>query len=206
MRIHKAKARKQYPCRKCSDPIEAGQEYLWYKHRYRPKVKFHTKHGYPRPSELTTSDKLFELYGAREALEDAISEIQGQGFEPEVPENQEMDDGDILLELLDRINAALDDLGAAVDEAVETAGSVADGYEESADNVEEYFGETEQVSNMRDNADQIREWIDALESVDLSDRPSAAQGEDLETSISVAQEFIESKIEELEGAIGELNL
>jgi len=59
---------------------------------------------------------------------------------------------------------------------------------------------------MRDNADQIREWIDALERVDLSDRPSAAQGEDLETDVSIAQEFIESKIEELEGAIGELNL
>lgn len=62
--------KKVYRCTKCRDEIVAGQEYREWSFRYGGTYRMHAKCGFPRPSQLTGSDKLQRLYEAREALED----------------------------------------------------------------------------------------------------------------------------------------
>lgn len=135
MRIHRQKARKNYTCTKCRVAIVPGDVYLWYKHRYRPKTR-RCNRCYPRPSELTTSDKLAQLYGAQEGLED----LQGGG-------------------------ASRDDVVNVLTEAATTATDVGEEYNQSADNMEEHFSGSYQVDEIREKADACEVWAEQLESL-----------------------------------------
>lgn len=61
-----------YPCRKCQDPIKAGDKYFEWKHRHAPFSRQHATHGAPKQSELC-SGKMSGVYAANEALEEVIS-------------------------------------------------------------------------------------------------------------------------------------
>ncbi len=54
-----------YPCRKCSEPIKAGEKYYEWKHRYSAPSRQHQTHGHPRQSELCTG-KMSGVYAAVE--------------------------------------------------------------------------------------------------------------------------------------------
>lgn len=60
-----------YPCRKCSEPIKAGDEYYEWQHRHAPPSRQHASHGAPRQSELCTG-KMSAVYAAVESIEDAV--------------------------------------------------------------------------------------------------------------------------------------
>lgn len=64
----------QGKCRRCGAVIKLGDSYFWFANRLgRMSVRkvFCAAHR-PRPSEVTTSDKLSQLYGAQEAFEDQV--------------------------------------------------------------------------------------------------------------------------------------
>lgn len=61
-----------YPCRKCSEPIKAGEKYYEWKHRHADPSRQHSTHGAPKQSELCTG-KMSGVYAANEALEEAIA-------------------------------------------------------------------------------------------------------------------------------------
>ncbi len=72
---HVKKARggeKPKKCYRCQTPIKAGDEYYWFANRMgRMSVrKDYCKNHRPRASEMTTSDKLSQLYAAQEEFGD----------------------------------------------------------------------------------------------------------------------------------------
>ncbi|MDH3729553.1 MAG: hypothetical protein OES13_00305 [Acidimicrobiia bacterium] len=79
MRVHHVKKARlaQGPCEACERPISAGVGYKWIKARYGPKKARHEACATWRPSEMTGSDKLSRLYAARENVEDAMNEWDG---------------------------------------------------------------------------------------------------------------------------------
>ena len=146
MKIHRQKSRNGYietkgvrrdlVCGRCTKPIAAGDEYLWFQHAFSSKVIRCLQH-YPRQSELTTSDKLARLFSIQE------------GFD------------DLLKELLKATNAdeVVSFLESAEDEAREVGGE----YNESADNIEEGFGhETSMSEEIRGKGDSCETWANAL--------------------------------------------
>ena len=61
-----------YPCRKCPEPIKAGEKYYEWKHRHSAPSRQHQTHGAPKQSELCTG-KMSGVYAANESLEEAIA-------------------------------------------------------------------------------------------------------------------------------------
>ena len=106
-RVIQVKAAKAVPrpwkCRRCGHEIQPGEPYKWFKSPYRPPVYYCQAHN-PRPSELTTSDKLATLYGVQEGVEDDL-----QAFR----------DGKI----------GIEDLASSLESAADEAEGVADEYE-----------------------------------------------------------------------------
>lgn len=142
MRIHNVKkSQREYVCSKCRQPIEKGHPYRWWKHRYASKTRWHISHGYPGPADLTTSEKLARLYEVQDSMYSALTEYE---------DNPEL----------------FDELEDAITGGIEEARDVGAEYEEGADNIEEYFGETTQVSMMREKFEAIENWTDNLESID----------------------------------------
>lgn len=139
MRVNVVKAAKPVPtprlCRRCSHGIQAGESYKWLQPRYGAKVFYCHQHS-PRPSEMTSSDKLARLYEAQEGLMDDADAFVHSGLEGE-------------------------DLKASIEQAIETAREVGDEYSESADKMEEYFP----GSDIREKADACEEWASELESM-----------------------------------------
>ena len=76
MKINSQVARKEYKCGKCSCTINKGDTYLSYSPKYQAK-KIRCKNCYPKPSELTSSEKLSTLYSIQESMDEykSIEEI-----------------------------------------------------------------------------------------------------------------------------------
>ncbi len=118
MRIRSVKkSRKAWRCSKCGGALPIGSGYIWWKYMRGPTIRWGLEHGHPRPSDLTTSDKLANLYLAQETIEDitfAPSEIE------EISED------------LGGIASEVEEAGALVDEAIA-------GYQESVEQITQYF-------------------------------------------------------------------
>ena len=68
-----------YSCRKCSEPIKAGEKYYQWQHKHQPPSRQHQSHGAPRQSELCTG-KMSGVYAAIESVEDAINSGDPSGL------------------------------------------------------------------------------------------------------------------------------
>lgn len=163
MRIHLVKkARKEHYCRKCGGVIGIGDSYRWWKHKFAARTCWHEKHGPPGSADLTTSEKLSTCYSIVDtigSLAGDLSMFSGPSLEQGDPGYEEAlaHSKEELIELLE--NTVLE-LEGAYDEAQDVGYE----YESGADNIEEYFGETEQVSEMREKAYAIEEWCQEIDS------------------------------------------
>lgn len=121
--------------------ILPGMEYLTWKPRMGGRRFRHAECGYPRPSELTTSDKLSQLYAATEAAEDSIS-----AWAPGEDDNDPSELQDVLRTCAEEVRA------------------VGEGYRESAQNIEDGFGHrTYQCDELEGKADELDGFADSLE-------------------------------------------
>jgi len=193
MKIHKqvAHASKfERKCRKCSTKIQIGQVYYWIKHRNMPTENFCKDH-YPKPRDLTLSDKLRTLYDAQESLEQVVRNFEGvdvseaaewQGesspVEPDVEDdnpdkesiysdwegemNEWEDNRAKYQEACSKLDSALSDLASELESIEESVREVADGYHEGADAQEEYFPNSSKVEENREKGDNAEEWADAI--------------------------------------------
>jgi len=131
-----AKAQKdQGKCSKCGAEIKLGEPYKWFKNRIgRSSIRRVFCAGCSiRPSDMTTSSKLSDLYLCQETLEDAISEA-----------------------------ATTEDLTAALNTAADSAREVAEAYRDSVQNMPENLQQSSTASEMEDKADNIESWADEL--------------------------------------------
>ena len=151
MRIHVVmKSRKdQGNCGKCGIELPKGSSYRWIKFRFGPKRKRCSRHECRfRGSDMTTSDKISDLYSAQEQIEDAMGLLQGA--------LQEMEPEGIALDL--------DTLAETIEDSIFLVEGAADGYEESAANLDEYFPGSAQVDMCNEKADNCRNYQTELES------------------------------------------
>lgn len=150
MRVnHVKRAAKPGICEVCHGDIRIGQPYCWIKSRYGPKRSRHTTCRPFRPSDLTSNEKLSNLYAIQERIED---ETSAWG----------------LLESTD-----LDDLVSALDDAATEAREVAEAYQESAGNLESGFGHaTSQSEELASNGSEVEGWADELEQLSSALEPA----------------------------------
>jgi len=172
------KARKEYKCGKCGATIHKGEEYYRIFQRFRKPI-IRCKKCRPRPSELTTSDKLSRLYGASEDVEDKLKEAE--------PTKE------FLQELLETLEFAISE-----------AEEVGEEYNESADNMEEYFPNAPQVDEMRERAEYCEEWRDELESA--KDEVEALIDEWEEVSEEEKKSKFDDVIMTVESAVSSLSM
>lgn len=130
---HVKKARKDHP-----GGIKKGESYYHWSFRYGGK---HVSKTYPRPSQLTSSDKLSRLYSAQENFED----------------NQE--------------GADKDALEALCQEAANEVREVGEEYRESCDNIRESFENSPVADDCEEKADACDSLADALEYLDFNSIP-----------------------------------
>jgi hypothetical protein len=142
-------------CGKCGTEIKVGDPYKWVAlgGAYGGHKKYACSSCQFRQSDLTSSDKLSQLYVIQENLEDLLNGEWSQG-----------------------------DLAGALEEASGDANGVAEEYTESADNIEEGFGhETYQSGEIREKAEACEEWASALEDaaseIENMDDPDADESE-----------------------------
>ncbi len=142
-RIHKIdKSRVEHKCSRCGVTIKKGEPYFYAEPRYGGRVIGCILHR-PRPSQLTSSDKLATLYGTQEALEDII--------------NPDHDDRE-------QIETYLNDLDSQLETSAEEVRDVGEQYEESASNMEEYFTSgSSQIDEIREKSEACESWADDLE-------------------------------------------
>lgn len=139
---HVAKARRDAgKCRRCGVKIKAGDAYYWFANRLgKTSVrKEFCNNCRPRPSEITMSDKLSQLYGAQEAIEDSLKrgELSFEEFRSGVV--------------------------GALEEASETANTVAEEYRESRENLPENFQGSAVGEGLEEKATSCEAWQEVLE-------------------------------------------
>jgi len=133
------KARKsQGACSKCQTKIKKGDPYKWIKPRYGMRRVVCGKCQF-KSSDLTSSDKLSQVYSAQEDCEAAI-----QGW--------------------DGSNGTVDDLKDALTTAAGSIREVGEGYQESADNIHQTFSESSTADDCEEKANSLESWADEFES------------------------------------------
>lgn len=125
-----------YGCRKCSEPIKAGDQYYEWKHRHAAPSRQHMSHGSPRQSELCTG-KMSGVYAAIEGLEDTIAEARKT---------------DDISGLVDALNTAAEEVDGVKDE-----------YEEGLSNMPEPLQQSSSGEAIQEKIDGLQEFHDALE-------------------------------------------
>ena len=134
-------------CRRCAKPIKKGDSYFWFANRIgrsSRKSTFCADHR-PRPSEMTTSDKLSQLYAAREAVEDAMRRSDDNGNTVSLEDYKEA------------VQAALED-------AASTARDVGEEYRDSKSNLPDSLQDSQTGQDIEEKADACDAWADELES------------------------------------------
>lgn len=137
MRVNRVKHARKSPgaCGACGETIAKGEAYKYVEPRYRARMVRHERCRDWRPSELTSSDKLAQLYGATESYEEGVPYGSPEDWAQ-----------------------ALRDLSEQVKE-------VAEGYRESAQNIEDGFQHsTQQSDELNERADELESWGDEIES------------------------------------------
>jgi hypothetical protein len=199
VKIHEVKkSRKDRICNKCGEPIKAGSPYRWWKHMRAPQTSWHWHHGGPKPSDLTTSDKLARVLEAREAIEEAFENLEAiDKWLPSVD-----DEGYLMLlgELIAEIEDALIDVQDAINDNIDELRNVAYEYEESADNVEEYFGPTDNTEEWRERAYSIESYADQIEGIDIETLLEALADEDNPILGEYLVKDVEDILSEYDGA------
>lgn len=147
MKVHLVKKcrKDQGKCRRCQAEIKKGDPYRWIKFAFGPRFVYCQDH-YPRPSEMTMSDHLSNLYLAREDVEDCIDEVNGAL------------QYDGMLFVIDNTTTLVEFIA----DAAEVADNERDSYEESAMNVDEHFPGSSQVDEIQEKANACSEWSDDL--------------------------------------------
>lgn len=183
------KARKdQGKCGNCGDPLPAGSAYRWIKFRFGSKrIRCMKRSCRFRNSDMTTSDKLSDIYLAQKDCEDVIEEvfqvvgtiIPEEGVWPET------------------IRAELERLADQLDESRGTAEQVAEGYEESAYALEEYFSGSARIDEINEKANAAREYSDQIEEKAREIRNMIANFEGDEPEWTAESEWPESEITDL---------
>lgn len=169
----------QGSCESCARPIDVGEGYRWIQARYGPKRSRHLTCPIWRPSEMTSNDKLADLYAAVEQIEDALAEWEG-------------DD--------------LDSLRDVLNEAAENVRDVAERYRESASNIEDGFGHATSTSDeMNEMGDEVEAWADTLESCleSVDDRPDDDDLADEDDPESVLETWADDVRTAVEDALSE---
>ena len=138
------KARKDNPA------VKAGESYYWWAFRFGGKRYSSVR---PRPSQLTSSDKLARIYEAQECVADALDDFKND------------------LSAVDELVEVLEDYASEVE-------TVSEEYDESAENISERFGQTEQVEECFEKAeasmdlnDEIQTAVDEIGNINESDAP-----------------------------------
>jgi len=136
MRVKEVARAKVSPgsCVRCGAVIQIGESYKWFRFRWGSKVVFCGVHS-PRLSEMTTSDKLARLYGARESVEDAISDAD-----------------------------SIETLSSALEEAISTAEEVGSEYESSLENMPDGLQQSATGEAIQEKIDACSAWATELES------------------------------------------
>jgi len=186
------KARKDAgKCGRCNQSIKAGETYFWWSVMMgsRGVRKIRCAKCRPRPSDLTSSDKLSRIYAAQESVEDIL------GGAP------------------DNFITFRDDVVQALNDCAQEIREVGEEYGESYDNMPEGLqqGETGQrCEEMRDNCEQ---WADALESAareiesmeDEQPEPDEADKREGETEEEPPEPDYQQIIDAAEGALSEIS-
>lgn len=117
--------------RKDNRVCKKGESYFWWKHAFGSKQFSLTR---PKPSQLTQSDKLSQLYEAQEAL-------------------------DVL-----QCHEEPDELASQINEIASTVEAVKDEYQESYDNMEQAFPNSCPVmDDIQEKIDECESWQSSLE-------------------------------------------
>jgi hypothetical protein len=171
------KSLKEHRCAQCGRSVPKGEPYQYIEPRYGPK-RVHCSTCRFRPSHLTSSEKLGELYSIQEELSDLS--LSADNLE---------DAKDAIQEVID----SLDDLADRVRE-------VSGGYEESADSQEEYFPGSPKIDEMREKSQAAEEFADEIESLkgdlesffaDLDNLEEPSPGEDGEPDENLLADLLE---------------
>lgn len=120
-------------CFRCGMAIGQGEPYRWFKFNFGPKRVYCEQHN-PRPSEMTSSDKLARLYAAQEGIAEAI-----------LSEDKEA-------------------IVTALEEAMNTAQEVGEEYEESLNNMPEGLQQGLTGEEIQEKVDACSSWESELSS------------------------------------------
>lgn len=136
-----------------------GDSYRWIKfNRCEKTVRCMDNSCRFRPSDLTSSDKLSQLYGAQENAEDSVDLWDGEGD-------------------------SVDDLKSAMEDLQNTVEEVSAAYGESADNIEQVFtGGSTTAEECREKSENLESWKNDLENIDFDEWDGPAEGEELKCS------------------------
>jgi hypothetical protein len=170
-RVIKKVARKEYVCSLTGNVITKGQEY-WEFTPYRQKTRKCSRP--PRPSEMTSSDKLSRVYSISEAI------------------------NDFSLDNYDDPETIIEHVQSVLDEWSEEIESIADEYDESVDNMPESLQNSSKADEIREKAENLRTFSTdisgAIEGIGFEEYDEDSHGEDEELH----------KESELERIIGEI--
>lgn len=172
----------QGACRRCGTEIKTGDPYRWFANRIgRSSIrKNFCEKCVPRPSDLTTSDKLSQLYTAQEGLEDAIAAA-----------------------------GSVDDLACALREAAGEANEVAEAYRDSISNMPDSLQQGSQADEMEEKASSCEEWAQNLEqAADEIEamEPDEVDSEEEDEQEAALEALLESARTRADDAAGELSI
>lgn len=174
-------------CIRCGTKIKPGDSYWWFANRIgRSSIRknYCAKHR-PRPSDMTTSDKLSQLYSAQESVEDE--------------QNNRTDKDGVPISFDDYKSAMADALRSAADQARQVGGE----YQESLDNMPEHLQESSGIS---ERVEACIDWADALEAAaDEVESFEYEAPDDLEDGEEPDMEAAYDGVDEIaNGVVGEL--
>ena len=137
---HVKKARKDHP-----GGIKKGESYYWWKFRYGGKRYSKV---YPRPSQLTNSDKLSRVYAAEESVTDAMGDVDFEALQ------------------------------GAVENAAEEVRAVGEEYQESCDAIRDQFTESPTADECEEKAESCEGIASELDEVGFDSLPNKPEDND----------------------------
>ncbi len=174
--LNKQKSREVRKCGKCGKEIAVGEEYIFFKPRYggkrirctRPECRF-------RPSEMTSSDKLSQVYAVQENFDDISSSTSW----------------------VDIDSSGLRDIASELSNAASEVQDVADGYNESAENIRNSFSASSVADECEEKANECEEWANALEEASININEHADNLENAEMLLTMAKEVKQAQEERM---------
>lgn len=147
-------SKKEYYCSQCGKKIELGTSYIWWKPRNQNTVKWHTEHGNPPKSLLTSSPLKKSVY---EAVEDILLHLNNCNRTIGYVEKYKHSDFAYSIEV------KLHELYDSVHDNSDNLCEMANNYYRSSKNVEKRFGQTGQYTECVNKGDTIYEWVGYLD-------------------------------------------